>query len=152
MAPQEKPKENSPEENIKIVLELVYINLSGLKVGFFENMVFSAEELMFSKMGPFSQLFGGKEPTEDKSKVLKKYKNHVTKYTDREMDFFKDECERFNYVATNLIKRISKVYSLIPDEKEQTNESILDWDLHQKLMEKRYGKRPIQKDYNFRRS
>jgi hypothetical protein len=148
----EKPKENSPEENIKIVLELVYINLSGLKVGFFENMVLSHEEQMFSKMGPLSQLFGGKEPTEDKSKVLKKYKNHVTKYADREMDFFKDECERFNYVATKLIKRISKVYSLIPDEKEQTNESILDWELHQKLMEKRYGKRPIQTTYNFRRS
>ena len=147
----ENPKENSPEENIKIVLELVYINLSGLKVGFFENMVLSHEEQMFSKMGPLSQLFGGKEPTEDKSKVLKKYKNHVTKYADREMDFFKDECERFSYVATKLIKRISKVYSLIPDEKEQTNESILDWDLHQKLMEKRYGKRPIETSYKFKK-
>jgi hypothetical protein len=147
----EKPKENSPEENIKIVLELVYINLSGLKVGFFENMVLSHEEQMFSKMGPLSQLFGGKEPTEDKSKLLKKYKNYVTKYVDREMDFFKDECERFNYVATKLIKRISKVYSLIPDEKEQTNESILNWDLHQKLMEKRYGKRPIQTSYKYKK-
>ena len=147
----EKPKENSPKENIKIVLELVYINLSGLKVGFFENMVLSHEEQMFSKMGPLSQLFGGKEPTEDKSKVLKKYKNHVTKYADREIDFFKDECERFNYVATKLMKKISKIYSLIPDEKEQTNESILDWDLHQKLMEKKYGKRPIQTSYNFKK-
>lgn len=147
----EKPKENSPEENIKIVLELVYINLSGLKVGFFENMVLSHEEQMFSKMGPLSQLFGGKEPTEDKSKVLKKYKNHVTKYADREINFFKDECERFNYVTTKLMKKISKIYSLIPDEKEQTNESILDWDLHQKLMEKKYGKRPIQTSYNFKK-
>ena len=147
----EKPKKNSPEENIKIVLELVYINLSGLKVGFFENMVLSHEEQMFSKMGPLSQLFGGKEPTEDKSKVLKKYKNHVTKYADREMDFFKDECERFNYVSTNLMKKITKIYSLLPDEKEQTNESILNWDLHQKLMEKKYGKRPIQTSYNFKK-
>ena len=64
------------------------------------------------------------------------------------MDFFKDECERFNYVATKLMKRISKIYSLISDEKEQTNESIINWELHQKLMEKRYGKRPIQKNYS----
>ena len=148
----EKPKENSPEENIKSVLELVYINLANLKMEFFEKFVMSREEMIFSQLGHLSQLFGGKEPTEDKSKVLKKYKNHVTKYADREMDFFKDECERFNYVATKLIKRISKVYSLIPDEKGQTNESILDWELHQKLMEKRYGKRPIQTTYNFRRS
>jgi hypothetical protein len=29
-----------------------------------------------------------------------------------------------------------KIYSLIPDEKEKTNESIIDWDLHQQIMEK----------------
>jgi len=39
------------------------------------------------------------------------------------------------------MKKISKIYALLPDEKEQTNESILDWELHQKIMEKRYGKR-----------
>jgi hypothetical protein len=147
----EKPKENSPKENIKLVLELVYINLSNLKMEFFENFILSREEVIFSKMGHFSQLFGGKEPKEDKVKLLNKYHSHVTKYANKEMDFFKDECERFNYVATKLIKRISKVYSLIPDEKEQTNESILDWELHQKLMEKRYGKRPIETSYKYKK-
>jgi hypothetical protein len=147
----ENPKENSPEENIKMVLELVYINLSNLKLEFFESFILSQEEKIFSKMGPISQFFGGRAPSEDKSKLLNKYQNHVTKYANKEMDFFKDECERFNYVATKLIKRISKVYSLIPDEKEQTNESILDWDLHQKLMEKRYGKRPIETSYKYKK-
>jgi hypothetical protein len=147
----ENPKENSPEENIKSVLELVYINLSNLKMEFFENFILSHQEQIFSKMGPLSQLFGGKEPKEDKVKLLNKYHSHVTKYANKEMDFFKDECERFNYVATKLIKRISKVYSLIPDEKEQTNESILDWELHQKLMEKRYGKRPIETSYKYKK-
>jgi hypothetical protein len=147
----ENPKENSPEENIKMVLELVYINLSNLKLEFFESFILSQEEKIFSKMGPISQFFGGRAPSEDKSKLLNKYQNHVTKYANKEMDFFKDECERFNYVATKLIKRISKVYSLIPDEKKQTNESILNWDLHQKLMEKRYGKQPIETSYNFKK-
>jgi hypothetical protein len=147
----ENPKENSPEENIKMVLELVYINLSNLKLEFFESFILSQEEKIFSKMGPISQFFGGRAPSEDKSKLLNKYQNHVTKYANKEMDFFKDECERFNYVATKLIKRISKVYSLIPDEKEQTNESILDWDLHQKLMEKKYGKRPIETSYKYKK-
>jgi hypothetical protein len=147
----ENPKENSPEENIKMVLELVYINLANLKMEFFEKFVMSREEMIFSQLGHLSQLFGGKEPKEDKVKLLNKYHSHVTKYANREMDFFKDECERFNYVATKLIKRISKVYSLIPDEKEQTNESILDWELHQKLMEKKYGKRPIETSYKYKK-
>jgi hypothetical protein len=147
----ENPKENSPEENIKMVLELVYISLANLKMEFFEKFVMSREEMIFSQLGHLSQLFGGKEPKEDKVKLLNKYHSHVTKYANREMDFFKDECERFNYVATKLIKRISKVYSLIPDEKEQTNESILDWELHQKLMEKKYGKRPIETSYKYKK-
>lgn len=134
-----------------MVLELVYINLSNIKMEFFEKYILSQEETIFSKMGPFSQLFGGKPPSENKIKLLNKYRNHVTKYENKEMDFFKDECERFNYVATKLIKRISKVYSLIPDEKEQTNESILDWELHQKLMEKKYGKRPIETTYKYKK-
>jgi hypothetical protein len=147
----ENPKENSPEENIKMVLELVYISLANLKMEFFEKFVMSREEMIFSQLGHLSQLFGGKEPKEDKVKLLNKYHSHVTKYANREMDFFKDECERFNYVATKLIKRISKVYLLIPDEKEQTNESILDWDLHQKLTEKKYGKRPIETSYKYKK-
>ena len=99
--------------------------------------------------GLMSQVLGKEgEPSEEKEKVRRKFINHVAKYKNREMDFFVDECERFNYVATNLMKKISKIYALLPDEKEQTNESILNWDLHQKLMEKKYGKRPIQTSYN----
>jgi len=33
---------------------------------------------------------------------------------------------------------------------KQTNESILEWDLHQKLMEKKYGKRKIDTEYKFK--
>jgi hypothetical protein len=42
-----------------------------------------------------------------------------------------------------------KIYSLIPDEKEKTNESIIDWDLHQQIIEKKYGKRKIKTKYDF---
>jgi hypothetical protein len=141
----------SDDEKIRMVLELVYINLSNAKMANFERYILTRNEMMFSQLGPFAQLMGAKQPSENKVKLLNKYKNHVTKYANREMDFFKDECERFNYVSTNLMKKISKVYSLIPEEKEQTNESILDWDLHQKLMEKRYGKRPIETSYKYKK-
>ena len=45
------------------------------------------------------------------------------------------------------MKKISKIYALIPDEKKETNESITNWDLNQKVVEKKYGIRPIQKEY-----
>ena len=144
-------EDKSEDEKIRMVLELVYINLSNAKMVNFERYILTRNEMMFSQLGPFAQLMGAKQPSENKTKLLKKYQNHVTKYANREIDFFKDECERFNYVATKLMKRISKVYSLISDEKEQTNESILDWDLHQKLMEKRYGKRPIDTSYKYKK-
>ena len=148
------PDSMDDDEKIKSVLELVYINLVNAKVDAFDNFFYSHSEKMAQMFsGLMGNLFGGqiKPPSEEKEKVRRKFINHVAKYQNREMDFFKDECERFNYVATNLIKKISKIYALLPDEKEQTNESILDWELHQKIMEKRYGKRPIQKSYNFRK-
>jgi len=149
------PDSMNDEEKIKSVLELVYINLVNAKVDTFDDFFYSHSEKMaqmFGGGGLFSSIFGQiKPPNEEKEKVRRKFINHVSKYQNREMDFFKDECERFNYVATNLMKKISKIYALLPDEKEQTNESILDWELHQKIMEKRYGKRPIQKSYNFRK-
>ena len=148
------PDSMDDDEKIKSVLELVYINLVNAKVDAFDNFFYSHTEKMAQMFsGLMGNLFGGqvKPPSEEKEKVRKKFINHVAKYQNREMDFFKDECERFNYVSRNLIKKISKIYALLPDEKEQTNESILDWELHQKIMEKRYGKRPIQKSYNFRK-
>jgi len=141
------------ETKIKMVLSLVYINLVNAKVDTFDNYFYSQQERIDNMFGGLmAQLFGGgKKINPDKERVREKFINHVSKYQNREMDFFKDECERFNYVATKLMKKISKIYSLIPDEKEQTNESILNWDLHQKLMEKKYGKRPIQTSYNFKK-
>jgi hypothetical protein len=147
-------KNMSKEKKIKEVMVLVYINLIFAKRDIFDRMTEDSNSLIagFAKMlginGP------GTTDENDKGfeKVRNKYINYLTKYKNKEDQFFVDECERFNYVATKLIKRLGKIYSLIPDEKEQTNESIINWDLHQKLMEKKYGKMKIQKEYNFRKS
>jgi hypothetical protein len=131
------PDSMDDDEKIKSVLELVYINLVNAKVDAFDNFFYSHSEKMAQMFsGLMGNLFGGQinPPNEEKEKVRRKFINHVSKYQNREMDFFKDECERFNYVATNLIKKISKIYALLPDEKEHTNESILDWELHKKIM------------------
>jgi hypothetical protein len=140
------PSKMSVDYKIEFILKIAYVNLVNLKIEIFDNYFYDNAEKFLQSMGG---LFG--KVSKEKEDVRKKFVNHVVKYENKEMDFFKDECERFNYVATKLMKKISKIYALLPDEKEQTNESILDWELHQKLMEKKYGERPIQKSYNFKK-
>ena len=138
----------SEEEKIKEIMDLVYINLISAKRDVFDRMTEDSN----SKMAGFMRMLGMGHMVKDNDdeglqKVRHKFLSHLARYQKKEDQFFVDECERFNYVATKLIKRLGKIYSLIPDEKEQTNESIINWDLHQKLMEKKYGRRKIETKY-----
>lgn len=148
-----KPKTMSIEKKIEEVLRIVYVNIVNAKMEAFDNYFFDHYDMMVQQMGPLVKMFMEQAPNqEEKEKIRDKYIRYVIKYEGREIDFFKDECEKFNYIATKVMKKISKVYSLLPEEdKTQTNESILDWDLHQKMMEKKYGKRPIETSYNFKK-
>lgn len=139
----------SEEEKIKKVLTLVYINIVNGKVDIFDDMT-------SDNINPFSvisRMFGipfPEQSNDEKDKVRRKFINYVAKYEDNPIKFFVDECERFNYISTKVIKKIGKLYDMAID-KEQTNESIINWDLHQQLMEKKYGKRKIDTDYKFKR-
>ena len=139
------------EEKIKKVLTLVYINIVNGKVDIFDDMTSDDMDPFTSRL---KQMLGMSEAQEqnsvEKDKVRRKFINHVAKYENNPIKFFVDECERFNYVATKVIKKIGKLYDMATD-KEQTNESIINWDLHQQLMEKKYGKRKIDTDYKFKR-
>ena len=131
---------------IKKVLEIVYTSLANEKINIFDKYT----------MGPLDGLLGsifGGSPNEKgntKENVRRKFVNHVIKYEGREIQFFKDECERFNYVATGMIKKIGKLYDMAKDNDEM-NESIINWDLHQQLMEKKYGRRKIETELKFKR-
>jgi hypothetical protein len=139
------------DEKIKFVLQLVYINLVNYKVDKFDEYITNAMDRIGIQL---NQLFGGgfniSKQNPEKEKVRQKFINHVIKYRDREMQFFVDECERFNYISTKLLKKIGKLYDMAAD-KEQTNESIINWELHQKLMEKRYGKQEIVTTYKHKK-
>ena len=37
------------------------------------------------------------------------------------------------------------------DDKQPVSESIINWELHQKLMEKKYGKRKIETEFKFKK-
>lgn len=140
------PTKMSEKEKINYVFELVYVNLANLKIDIFDKYLYNAKEKLDNM---FNSIFPGMAPKSnvDKEKIRKKFVNYIIKYKDREIEFFKNECERFNYESRKLMKKISKIYALIPDEKKETNESITNWDLNQKVVEKKYGIRPIQKEY-----
>jgi hypothetical protein len=73
------------------------------------------------------------------------------KYEKNPTKFFEDEIENFQYIANKMIKKISKVYALAKDDKQPVEESILNWELHQQLMEKKFGKRKIETSYRFKK-
>jgi hypothetical protein len=83
-------------------------------------------------------------------KMISKFSNHISKYRGNTLQFFKDEIENFNYIATKMLKKIGKLYAMAKDD-ETVSESIINWDLHQQSMVKKYGKRKIETDYKFKR-
>ena len=144
------PKNMSDNEKISKILELVYVNIVNAKINIFDDQFYNAKDRLDQL---FSNFIGTSSPfiDKEKEKIRDKYISRTVRYQNDPVQFFKDECENFNRLGNQMLKKISKIYSLIPDEKEQTNESIVNWDLHQKLMEKKYGKRPIQTTYNFKK-
>jgi hypothetical protein len=131
---------------IKKVLEIVYSSLANEKVNIFDKYTTGPLGNLFS--GIFGDSFNDKDDPKDN--VRRKFINHVAKYEGREIQFFKDECERFNYIATGMIKKIGKLYDMAKDNTEM-NESIINWDLHQQLMEKKYGRKKIETKLKFKK-
>lgn len=145
--------EMTEEDKIEEILFVLYVNLVNLKADIFNHFFYSKKQKkamdFLNKFGELAFMIVGKDlPNREKQKIRMKFQNHIMKYKDNESQFFKDEFERFNYVSTRLLKKLSKIYSLLPDE--NTNESIVNWDLHRKIMEKKHGKRPIDTSYNFK--
>ena len=137
------------DEKIEVVMDIVYVNLLSAKKDNFDRMTSDGNEMRRALMRSLG--VGSDDQDEGFDSVRNKFLNHISKYQNNVHKFFVDECERFNYEATKLIKKISKIYSLIPGDDEQTNESIINWELHQKLMEKRYGKRKIETRFKFKK-
>lgn len=139
----------SEKEKVKRLLQLVYVNLANGKLDIFDRMISTEQE---DNLKIVNQLFGMPLPdfVKQKNKVRDKFFNFVTKYKNNEIQFFVDECERFNYISTKIIKKIGKLYDMAQD-KQETNESIINWDLHQRLMEKRYGKMKISTTYKHKK-
>jgi len=142
----------SEDEKIEIILKLLYMNLVNTKVEFFDKMTSTPFDSIRSL---FNQTFGGgilgrDEDEENLEKVRHKFINYLTKYEKNPIMFFKDRCEQLSYDANNIIKRIGKLYAMAEDD-QPMNESIINWELHQQLMEKKYGRRKIETEFKFKK-
>jgi len=142
----------SEEQKISRVLEVTYISVVNTRMEIFVNMTeHGMDDLV--RMGGLlgnlpsfmkNRLEGLKKTDEVRDKFLK----YTMRFKKDPIKFFENECEHFNYTATKILKRIGKIYSLA--QEDEVNESIINWELHQKLMEKKYGKRKIETEYKYR--
>ena len=147
----EDPSNMSVDEKINRVLEVAYIDLVNNKMDLFVTMT---EHVMdeFLKFGAqLGMLPSGAEgklkELEKTNEIRQKFLKFAMKYENNPKKFFEDEFEKFNYVANKMLKKISKLYAMAKDDEQPVSESILNWDLHQQIMEKKYGKRKIETKY-----
>jgi len=71
--------------------------------------------------------------TGDKEKFWNNYLASITKYGDDYDAYFRSEEKYFQKAATQVIKKISKLYDLAQDDEIQT-ESIINWELWHELL------------------
>ena len=108
------------EEKIKRALELFYINLSNSIVNNFKHLITTDF---------FEQVFGIYGP--DKQKLIIDFSEEVTKFRNNPLEFFKFEEKKLKQVSSEMLRKLSKLYSLIGEKK-----SIKEWDLHMNMLPK----------------
>ena len=128
------------------------MNLVNTKIEIFDKMTSTP---MDSIKALFNSTFGGgilkkDEDEENLEKVREKFINYLIKYQENPIMFFKDRCEQLSYDANKIIKKIGKLYAMAEDD-QPMNESIVNWELHQQLMEKKYGRRKIETEFKFKK-
>jgi hypothetical protein len=109
------------EEKVNRVLELLYINLVN-------NIVSGYKELITTD---FFEMFLGVLPPEKEEAHLK-FGQEMQRFKNNPMEFFKFEEKKLKAISSEMLKKLSKLYSLIGDKKK----SIKEWDLHQNMLPK----------------
>ena len=151
----EDPSDMTIDQKIDRVLEVAYIDLVNNRMEMFVLMTEHHMDDMIkfgSQLGLLPKhLEKGVKQLEKTDEIRQKFLSYVMKYEKNPTKFFEDEIENFQYIANKMIKKISKVYALAKDDKQPVEESILNWELHQQLMEKKFGKRKIETSYRFKK-
>jgi hypothetical protein len=148
----EDPSNMTIDEKINRVLEVVYIDLVNNRMEMFVKMTEHHMDTMIkfgAQLGLLPpNLQGRVEELKKTDEIRQKFLNYTIKFKNNPTKFFENEIENFNFVSNKILKKISKLYAMAKDD-EQVTESIINWELHQKLMEKKYGKRKIETKYKY---
>lgn len=107
------------DEKINRVLEVLYITMSN-------KILENYSSLLTSDF--FESLFGvqGK-----KAELFNKFANEYKRYENNPLGYYEYEEKKFKEVSSKMLKKLSKLYSLI-DEKD----SINNWEIHSKINKK----------------
>jgi len=139
------------DQAIDMALELIYKTLVDKQGSKYHSMLSSSV---------FEDLFG---LSDEKQMEVERFVQQLTRFRSYE-DFYKYLEKDFQKTGTNVLKKITKLYDMAKDtekskstdlmrkitSKGETTESIIDWDLHQQLMEKKYGKTKIKTKFDFK--
>lgn len=124
--------EMSEEEKINEFLKAFYVGLSNVKLHTFRQYI----QDPMAGIASLFRAFGGQVDAEEvkTQKVMDNFTKHVSKYENNPNQFYIDEIKKFNDVANQMIKKLSKLYAMTSDNK--TNESVINWDLYLKMNDK----------------
>jgi hypothetical protein len=109
-------KKMSDEEKVNKVLEIFYINLVNKDLESFKNL------LGKNFMG---FIFGFDE---HKEKVYKKHANYLRRFEKNPIDYFRFEEKYMKMLTDNIIRKIHKLYALLPEDNFNSN-----MNLHKKI-------------------
>ena len=136
----------SDKDKVKKMLELIYVNIANKKIDIFD-------EYLNTGQNPFKLFLmqmGGIVDEDDikVDQIKKNFRSFVAKYENNPLGFFKAEIDKFHRVADQVIRKIGKLYDMAQDD-TQVTESIIDWELHMKLQQKKRGNRPLDTQIKF---
>ena len=136
----------SDKDKVKKMLELIYVNIANKKIEIFDDYVDRGQDSFLS----FIRQLGGIVDEDDikVEQIKKNFRNFVAKYENNPLGFFKAEIDKFHRVSDQVIRKIGKLYDMVQDD-TQVTESIIDWELHMKLQQKKHGNRPLDTQIKF---
>lgn len=115
------PTNISKEKKIEKLLEIVYYTFTNKTI----------ESMRGFMTDNFLESFIGFD--DEKQEIFRKLATKAAKFGKDYKKFYLYEEKVMNRMATEMKKKISKIYSIV---KQKTNESINDWDLYRKLFVK----------------
>lgn len=113
-----------PTALAKAALKLVYINIVNLSAKEVERHVTSAIQY-----DPFMAILGMGDIERAGNKIM----DDISKYKNNYIEYYKNIERHFNREANKVMRKIIKLYDMVPDDKNLSDKSIIHRDLHQKI-------------------